>query len=71
MAFFSHGPYQPGNRLVECERCGFTCRFNEAKREVNYNGVRGPIVCPKCNDEPHPLDYPVRHRPEGRLERIN
>lgn len=70
MSFFSPGPYQPGNRLVECERCGFMCRFTEAQREITFRGVKGPVVCPLCNDVPHPLDYPVPNRPEGRLEKI-
>lgn len=69
MSFFPSGPYQPGNRLYDCERCGLTYRFNEMRREQT-KGSKNLIVCPDCYDGPHPRDEKIPYRPEGKLERI-
>lgn len=59
----------PGDRLVDCERCGFTYRFSQMRRETERTS-RGLVVCPTCFDGPHPLENRVRNRPEGVVPRI-
>jgi hypothetical protein len=61
--------YIPGDRLVDCERCGFTYRFSQMRRETERTS-RGLIVCPDCYDGPHPLEARVPNRPEGKLQRV-
>lgn len=59
----------PGDRRVDCERCGFTYRFSQMRRETERTS-RGLVVCPTCFDGPHPLEERPRNRPEGRLPRV-
>ena len=61
--------YIPGDRLVDCERCGFTFRFSQMSRETERTS-RGLVVCPRCVDGPHPLEERVRNRPEGKVPRV-
>lgn len=60
----------PGDRLVECDRCGFGYRRSQMRKETGNLG-RGLKVCPHCFDGPHPNDERVPHRREGVLEKIN
>jgi len=61
--------YIPGDRLVDCDRCGFTCRYSQMRRETERTS-KGLVVCPECFDGPHPLEILPRHRPEGKVERV-
>lgn len=61
--------YIPGDRLVECDRCGFGWRRSQMRRETSKDS-KGIIVCPRCFDGPHPNDAVVPNKPEGRLEKI-
>ena len=61
--------YIPGDRLVDCDRCGLTYRFSQMRRETERTS-RGLIVCPDCYDGPHPLEEKVIIKPEGKLQRI-
>ena len=45
----------PGDRLVECEICGFTYRYSQMRRGVSRD-QKGVIVCPDDFDLPHPND---------------
>ena len=51
-------PYTPGyiegNRLVECEVCGFVYRFKQMRRGISEN-QKGVIVCPEDFDNPTPI----------------
>ena len=59
------GVYLPGNRLVDCDICGFTYRFSEMRK------IRGLVVCPADADEyPHPRDKAVTHRTEGKIRQV-
>lgn len=49
----------PGNRYVTCDICGFDWRFNDMQRGINRQ-QKGLIVCPRCFDDVHPLDTPVK-----------
>lgn len=49
----AHGAgFVPGNRWVECDRCGFDYRKNQIKLEWN-----GLAVCLKCWETRHPQDF--------------
>lgn len=62
--------YIPGDRLVDCEICGFTYRFSEMRRGVSGK-QKGLVTCPLCFDPPHPRDtVKPRHRIEGRLKEV-
>ena len=54
--------YIPGDRLVDCEVCGFTYRFSQMRRGV-ARGQEGVIVCPDDFDPPHPNDKKPKIRP--------
>jgi hypothetical protein len=60
--------YVPGDRLVECDVCGFAYRRSDMRKGVGQQ--KGLTVCPNDFDGVHPLDLPVKNRPEGRLEEI-
>ncbi len=61
--------YIPGDRLVECDICGFTKRRSQLRKGVS-SGQKGYYVCPDCFDGKHPLDENVKGRSEGKLEEI-
>jgi len=47
----SHSPnpgFKPGDRWVECDRCGFDVYFSQ----TSIDPVAGIRVCSKCLDEP-------------------
>ena len=50
--------YRSGDHWVECQRCAFTYRNSEMKKEWT-----GLIVCKPCYEPRHPQDF-VRARPE-------
>ncbi len=58
-----------GDYLIDCERCAFTYRFSQMRRETERTS-KGLIVCPTCFDGPHPLEIRVRNRPEGKVPRV-
>ena len=43
--------YIPGDRLVECEVCGFVYRFSTMRRGIS-DGQRGIVVCQEDFDKP-------------------
>ena len=59
----------PGNRLVECQVCGFGYRFSEMRKGI-VTGQKGLDVCPTCFDRPHPRDKPVKIRPKRKLMEV-
>lgn len=61
--------YFPGDRLVECDICGFGYRKSQMRRGI-FGTQKGRIVCPQDFDERHPNDDKIPHRAEGRLEKI-
>lgn len=49
----AHGAgFRPGDRWLECDRCGFDYRLHEMKREWN-----GLVVCRSCHEARHPQDF--------------
>ena len=56
--------YQAGNRLVECDICGFGYRFGQMRKQ---NGL---IVCPEDYDEPNPRDNKVELRKKSKLPEV-
>lgn len=61
--------YVPGDRLVDCDVCGFTYRVSQVRRGVTGN-QKGLIICQPCFDPEHPNDAPVPHKREGQLREI-
>jgi len=61
--------YIPGDRLVECDICGFGYRRSEMRKGI-FGTQKGRNVCPRDFDEKHPNDDKVGHRTEGKLEKI-
>lgn len=59
----------PGDRLVDCDICGFTRRRSEMRKGTT-GSQKGFAVCPDCLDQKHPNDERIKNRPEGRLEEI-
>jgi hypothetical protein len=57
-----------GDRLVDCDVCGRTWRRTQMRKGVGQQ--KGLTVCPDDFDGIHPLDLPIRNRPEGKLEEI-
>lgn len=62
--------YEPGNRLVTCDVCGLTARFNDVRRAKPGEAHAGLIVCPECDDGRHPNEDPIPSRPEGIVQRV-
>lgn len=49
------GTYASGrNALLECARCGFTCRYIEKSEQIVRGQKTGLQVCPECLDKDHP-----------------
>lgn len=61
--------YIPGDRLVECDVCGFDYRFSEMRRGV-AKGQQGLEVCPVCFDRPHPRDEKVILRKKNPIPQV-
>lgn len=62
--------YIPGDRLYECEVCGFDYRFSQIRKGVSLN-QKGFDVCPDCFDPKHPNEgYRIPNRTEGKLEKV-
>lgn len=61
--------YIPGDRLIDCQICGFTYRRSQMRRGI-FGNQKGLIVCPKDFDDVHPNEAPVKKRIEGKLEEI-
>lgn len=56
--------YKPGDRLVECDICGFTYRFSQMRKQNGF------VVCPKDYDQPHPLDDKPEIRAKSKLPEV-
>jgi len=61
--------YIPGDRLVECDICGFDYRFTQM-RKGKAKGQKGFKVCPDCFDDPHPLDTKPELRSKSKLPEV-
>lgn len=61
--------YIPGDRLVDCDVCGFTYRVSQVQRGV-AGKQKGLVVCSPCLDGVHPLETRVPSKQEGRLTEI-
>lgn len=61
--------YVPGDRLVDCDVCGFTYRVSQVRRGV-AGKQKGLVVCTPCFDPVHPLEAPVPRKREGVLREI-
>lgn len=61
--------YVPGDRLVDCDVCGFTYRVSEVRRGVTGK-QKGLVICTPCFDPVHPRETRVPYRPEGKLREI-
>jgi hypothetical protein len=61
--------YQPGNRLVDCDECGFTYRFREMRRGVMGHQA-GLKICPECYDPIHPREKTPVLRPAQPLQEV-
>ena len=60
----------PGDRLVECDVCGFDDRFSRVRKGVSGT-QKGFNVCPDCFSDKHPNeDWVFKHKPEGVLKEI-
>lgn len=55
--------YIPGDRLVECDVCGFIWRRSDMRKGVSQS-QKGFFVCPDDFDDVHPLD----NKPVARIE---
>lgn len=61
--------YIPGDRLVDCDVCGFTYRRSQMRRGVTGK-QKGLIVCPDDFDSIHPNEGSVPNKVEGKLVEI-
>lgn len=62
--------YIPGDRLVECEICGFEWRFSQMRKGVSGKQI-GFIVGPNCFDPIHPNEnFILTPKAEGILEKV-
>ncbi len=64
-----YSTYIPGDRLVDCDVCGFTYRVSEVRRGV-MGKQKGLVICAPCFDPIHERETRVQHKVEGRLEPI-
>jgi hypothetical protein len=67
MPYSNH--YKPGDRLVECDECGFDYRFSVMKRGV-MGKQSGLKICPECLDPVHPRERPPTLRPSRPLQEV-
>lgn len=61
--------YKKGDRLVDCDICGFTYRFSEMRLGVSGK-QKGLEVCPICYDSLHPNEKPFTLRPKKPLKKV-
>lgn len=61
--------YIPGDRLVECDSCGFDYRFSEMKRGI-MGSQKGLDICPVCFDYIHPNEDIPELTPKRPLRRV-
>lgn len=62
--------YYPGDRLFDCDVCGFTYHISEMHKGV-AEGQKGLVVCNADFDNPHPRDTPPDLRPARPLREAN
>lgn len=62
---YASNVYIPGDRLVECDICGFIWRRSDMRLGV-AEGQKGYIVCPRDYDPVHPREnIPSPRKEEG------
>ena len=61
--------YVTGDRLVDCDECGFTYRISEVRKGI-MGKQKGLTICGPCFDPVHPNEASVPHRREGQLREI-
>lgn len=67
MPYSNH--YIPGDRLVECDICGFTYRWSDIRKGI-AEGQKGFSVCPTDFDPIHPRETTPTLRPKKPLKDI-
>jgi len=67
MRYSNH--YIPGNRIVDCDSCGFTYRFLQMRRGVS-KGQKGLVICPVCYSPIHPDEIPFTLNPKKPLKKV-
>ncbi len=61
--------YIKGDRLVDCDICGFTYRFSQMRKGVSGK-EKGFNVCPECYSPLHPGEIPFTLRPKRPLKKV-
>ena len=62
--------YIPGDRLYQCDVCGFDYRFSQMRKGISHK-QKGFDVCPTCFDPKHPNeDWKTPGRVEGKLKKV-
>ena len=56
--------YIAGDRLINCDICGFSYRFSEMQKQ------RGFITCPECFELAHPLDNKPKLRATPKMKEV-
>jgi len=61
--------YIKGNRIIDCDICGFTYRFSQMCKGVSGK-QKGFIVCPKCYSPLHPSEIDFTLQPKKILKEV-
>ena len=56
--------YIAGERIVDCDICGFSYRFSVMQKQ------RGFVTCPDCFDIVHPLDNKLKLRAISKMKEV-
>lgn len=61
--------YIKGDRIINCDGCGFTYRFSQMRKGVSGT-QKGFIFCPECYDPLHPSEIPFTLQPKKPLKKV-
>lgn len=61
--------YIKGDRLVDCDICGFTFRFSQMRIGVSGK-QKGLVIGPDCFDPIHPNEIPFTLRQKKPLKKV-
>lgn len=61
--------WEAGNRIVDCDICGFTYRFLQMRKGI-AKGQKGLVVCPECYSPIHPDEIKHILSPKKPLKKV-